>query len=93
MHWMATTLHIHPTHTPHTYTLAFLGWHLTHCRVCAAVAAGGAQYFFTGSAVLMNALGGHAIAMEMMDVMETPKQVRHKLSPHRHQRHIINHET
>lgn len=28
-----------------------------------------------GSAVLMNALGGHAIAMEMMDVMETPRQV------------------
>lgn len=32
------------------------------------------QYFFTGAAVLMNALGGHSIAVEMMDAMETPKQ-------------------
>lgn len=32
------------------------------------------QYFFTGAAVLLNALGGHAIAFEMMDVMETPAQ-------------------
>jgi hypothetical protein len=33
------------------------------------------QFFFTGAAVLMNALGGHSIAMEMMDAMQTPRQV------------------
>ena len=31
------------------------------------------QYFFTGAAVLLNSLGGHAIAIEMMDAMEVPR--------------------
>lgn len=44
------------------------------CAVAAASPCAAPQFFFTGSAVLMNALGGHAIATEMMDVMETPKQ-------------------
>lgn len=34
------------------------------------------QYFFTGAAVLLNALGGHSIAIEMMDAMETPSEVK-----------------
>jgi auxin influx carrier (AUX1 LAX family) len=32
------------------------------------------QYFFTGCAVLLNALGGHSIMIEMLEVMDTPKQ-------------------
>ena len=34
------------------------------------------QDFFTGAAVVLSAVGGHAIAVEMMDAMESPKHVR-----------------
>ncbi|KAL6756332.1 transmembrane amino acid transporter protein-domain-containing protein [Haematococcus lacustris] len=51
---------------------------INHARLWPADQPNGAitapQYFFTGCAVLLNALGGHSIMIEMMDAMESPKQ-------------------